>query len=143
MYKFSDKCKFNDKYKTRKSEDKLSLHHGCPESSGASERVARSLDGSCTCFEISQQISKYNYKYINKIYIKTNINTNENTNTNTKSSVGQVREWRGDWMDCALASKYCKKYEDITTNTSTNTNIKKIQIQIQMKMQIQIQKVQW
>ena len=39
--------------KTRKSEDKLSLHHGCPESSGASERVARSLDGSCTCFEIS------------------------------------------------------------------------------------------
>ena len=102
MYKFSDKCKFNDKYKTRKSEDKLSLHHGCPESSGASERVARSLDGSCTCFEISQQISKYNYKYINKIYIKTNINTNENTNTNTKSPVGQMREWRGLLRNIAI-----------------------------------------
>ena len=63
--------------------------------------------------------------------------------TGVRSPVGQVREWRGAWMDRALASEYRYKYEDITTNTSTNTNIKKIQIQIQMKMQIQIQKVQW
>ena len=64
-------------------------------------------------------------------------NTNPTTNTNktrkakaschsitgVRSPVGQVREWRGAWMDRALASKYRYKYEEITTNTSTNTNI--------------------
>ena len=64
--------------------------------------------------------------------------TNANPTTNTKhekaktschsitgvrSPVGQVREWRGAWMDRPLASKYRYKYEDINTNTSTNTNM--------------------
>ena len=43
--------------------------------------------------------------------------------TGVRSPVGQVREWRGAWMDRPLASKYRYKYEDINTNTSTNKNI--------------------
>ena len=45
--------------------------------------------------------------------------------TGVRSPVGQVREWRGAWMDRPLASKYRYKYEDVTTNASTNTNIDK------------------
>ena len=32
--------------------------------------------------------------------------------TGVRSPVGQVREWRGAWMDRALASKYRYNYEN-------------------------------